>query len=200
MNEETQIFFRKIIMSNEEILKLRLLLYGLKLRAINAQILSANSGSFAVSYGVVATEIIHFNKKLQETNDKLSEKIAAVLKAASRIQRISHLNDLISLSLEKSQARNNDIQHYLPVRRRSEQRILDLEVLESEIKKVFTEIHILVRNSIKLCLEGRSVSLQTRIESASITENQKLFLAVAESFDSALNIIESSYRYLVKVW
>ncbi|WP_246047339.1 hypothetical protein [Leptospira ognonensis] len=187
-------------MSNEEILKLRILLYGLKLRALNAQILSANSGSFAVSYGVVATEIIHFNQKLQETNDKLSEKIAIVLKATSRIQRISHINGLISLSLEKSKARNNDIQHYQPIRRRSEQRITDLHELESEIKKIFSEIRILIRNSIKLCLEGRSVSLQTRIESATITENQKLFLAVAESFDSALNIIESSYRYLVKVW
>lgn len=138
MNEETQVFFRKIIMSNEEILKLRILLYGLKLRALNAQILSANSGSFAVSYGVVATEIIHFNQKLQETNDKLSEKIAIVLKATSRIQRISHINGLISLSLEKSKARNNDIQHYQPIRRRSEQRITDLHELESEIKKIFS--------------------------------------------------------------
>jgi len=200
MPDETQNFFRKIISTNEEILKLRTLLYGLKIRALNAQILSANSGTFAVSYGVVATEIIRFNDKIQNTNEILSENISKVLKMASQIQKVSRINQLISLSLDKSKSRNLDPSQYAQIKKSASQKSRELEELDLDLKQKFSEIRVIVRNSIKLCLEGRTVSLQTRIESATIVENQKLFLAVAESFDTALNIIESSYRYLVKIW
>ncbi len=200
MYEANQNFFSKIILSNEEILKLRTLLYGLKIRALNAQILSANSGSFAVSYGVVATEIIRFNDKLQETNDRLSEKISSVLKLASRLQKITQTNFLLFNSIEKTRIRKANSEFISGIQKRYEERKIEMEKIDTDVRQNFSDIRNIVKNSIKLCLEGRTVSLQTKIESATIVENQKLFLAVAESFDSALNVIEASYRYMIKIW
>jgi hypothetical protein len=200
MAEANTNFFRMIIMTDEDILKLRTLLYGLKIRALNAQILSANSGSFAVSYGVVATEIIRFNEKIQGVNESLALSTAIVLKMASQMQKKTKSHQLVGLSIERSNQRLPDPATISTFKKRYQEQGSELEALESNMRKKFSDIHTLVRSSIKICLEGRTVSLQTRIESASIIENQKLFLAVAESFDSALNIIESSYRYLARLW
>lgn len=200
MAEANLDFFRMIIRTDEEILKLRTLLYGLKIRALNAQILSANSGSFAVSYGVVATEIIRFNEKIQNVNESLAQSTTIVLKMASQLQKKTKSHQLVGLSIEKSSQRLSDTATISTFKKRYQEQGFELKDLESKIRKEFSDIHTLVRNSIKICLEGRTVSLQTRIESASILENQKLFLAVAESFDTALNIIESSYRYLARLW
>ncbi len=200
MADETQHFFQKIIVTNEEILKLRNLLYGLKLRALNAQILSANSGSFAVSYGVVAVEIIRFNEKIQRVNESLANSIGIILGMACELQKISKRNQLILLSIQKAVERKSNPSNYSQFKSNANFNTSEMDMLESQLQKEFSELHLQVKNSIKLCLEGRTVSLQTRIESATIIENQKLFLAVAESFDTALNIIESSYRYLIKLW
>lgn len=199
-NEETKDFFRKIIFTNEEILKLRILLYSLKIRALNAQILSANSGSFAASYGVVSAEIIHFNHKIQEVNERLTKAITIVIKMASEMQKVNKVYHLLHEAVETCQTRKVNPSHYKNIESSLRFRSEEKEMLDSQLKKEFNAIHNLVKSSTKLCLEGRTVSLQTRIESATIVENQKLFLAVAESFDGALNIIEASYRYLAKLW
>lgn len=199
-DEETKDFFRKIIFTNEEILKLRMLLYSLKIRALNAQILSANSGAFAASYGVVSAEIIHFNHKIQEVNERLTKAITIVIKMASEMQKIAKVYHLMHAAVETCKTRKVNPMHFKNIESSLRYRFEEKEMLDSQLKKEFNAIHNLVKSSTKLCLEGRTVSLQTRIESASIVENQKLFLAVAESFDGALNIIESSYRYLAKLW
>ncbi|PJZ84889.1 hypothetical protein [Leptospira harrisiae] len=199
-DEDTKEFFQKIIFTNEEILKLRILLYSLKIRALNAQILSANSGAFAASYGVVAAEIIHFNNKIQEVNEKLTKAITVVIRMASEMQKISKVNRLLQVSVETCQTRGVNLNHYKNIQFSLNDRNAEKDMLDLQLRKEFDDIRHIVRNSTKLCLEGRTVSLQTRIESATIIENQKLFLAVAESFDGALNIIESSYRYLSKLW
>ncbi|EKJ87069.1 hypothetical protein [Leptospira meyeri] len=199
-DDETKEFFQKIIFTNEEILKLRILLYGLKIRALNAQILSANSGAFAASYGVVAAEIIHFNNKIQEVNEKLTKAITVVIRMASEMQKISKVNRLLQVSVETCKTRGVNHEHYKNIQFSLNNRDMEKDMLDLQLRKEFDDIRHIVRSSTKLCLEGRTVSLQTRIESATIVENQKLFLAVAESFDGALNIIESSYRYLAKLW
>ncbi|TGK80172.1 hypothetical protein EHQ31_16195 [Leptospira montravelensis] len=199
-DEETKDFFRKIIFTNEEILKLRMLLYSLKIRALNAQILSANSGAFAASYGVVSAEIIHFNHKIQEVNERLTKAITIVIKMASEMQKIAKVYHLMHAAVETCKTRKVNPMHFKNIESSLRYRFEEKEMLDSQLKKEFNAIHNLVKSSTKLCMEGRTVSLQTRIESASIVENQKLFLAVAESFDGALNIIESSYRYLAKLW
>ncbi|MBM9549223.1 hypothetical protein JWG40_19530 [Leptospira sp. 201903074] len=199
-DDETKDFFRKIIFTNEEILKLRNLLYSLKIRALNAQILSANSGAFAVSYGVVSAEIIHFNHKIQEVNERLTNAINVVIKMASEMQKISKVYHLMQLTVETCNRRKVDPSHFKNIESSLRYRNEEKEMLDSQLRKEFNAIQNIVKSSTKLCLEGRTVSLQTRIESATIVENQKLFLAVAESFDGALNIIESSYRYLAKLW
>ncbi|PJZ81034.1 hypothetical protein [Leptospira meyeri] len=199
-DDDTKEFFQKIIFTNEEILKLRILLYGLKIRALNAQILSANSGAFAASYGVVAAEIIHFNNKIQEVNEKLTKAITVVIRMASEMQKISKVNRLLQVSVETCKTRGVNHEHYKNIQFSLNNRDMEKDMLDLQLRKEFDDIRHIVRSSTKLCLEGRTVSLQTRIESATIIENQKLFLAVAESFDGALNIIESSYRYLAKLW
>lgn len=199
-DEETKEFFQKIIFTNEEILKLRILLYSLKIRALNAQILSANSGAFAASYGVVAAEIIHFNNKIQEVNEKLTKAITVVIRMASEMQKISKVNRLLNVSVETCRSRGVNLDHFKNIEHSLNNRNEEKEMLDLQLRKEFDDIRHIVRSSTKLCLEGRTVSLQTRIESATIVENQKLFLAVAESFDGALNIIETSYRYLSKLW
>ncbi|TGL50905.1 hypothetical protein EHQ55_04905 [Leptospira meyeri] len=199
-DDETKEFFQKIIFTNEEILKLRILLYGLKIRALNAQILSANSGAFAASYGVVAAEIIHFNNKIQEVNEKLTKAITVVIRMASEMQKISKVNRLLQVSVETCKTKGVNHEHYKNIQFSLNNRDMEKDMLDLQLRKEFDDIRHIVRSSTKLCLEGRTVSLQTRIESATIVENQKLFLAVAESFDGALNIIESSYRYLAKLW
>lgn len=199
-DEETKEFFQKIIFTNEEILKLRILLYSLKIRALNAQILSANSGAFAASYGVVAAEIIHFNNKIQDVNEKLTKAITVVIRMASEMQKISKVNRLLHVSVETCKSRAVNLDHYKNIEHSLNNRNEEKEMLDLQLRKEFDDIRHIVRSSTKLCLEGRTVSLQTRIESATIVENQKLFLAVAESFDGALNIIETSYRYLSKLW
>ncbi|TGM24357.1 hypothetical protein [Leptospira meyeri] len=199
-DDKTKEFFQKIIFTNEEILKLRILLYGLKIRALNAQILSANSGAFAASYGVVAAEIIHFNNKIQEVNEKLTKAITVVIRMASEMQKISKVNRLLQVSVETCKTRGVNHEHYKNIQFSLNNRDMEKDMLDLQLRKEFDDIRHIVRSSTKLCLEGRTVSLQTRIESATIVENQKLFLAVAESFDGALNIIESSYRYLAKLW
>ncbi|TGK85839.1 hypothetical protein EHQ23_14570 [Leptospira bourretii] len=199
-DEETKEFFQKIIFTNEEILKLRILLYSLKIRALNAQILSANSGAFAASYGVVAAEIIHFNNKIQDVNEKLTKAITVVIRMASEMQKISKVNRLLHVSVETCKSRGVNLDHYKNIEYSLNNRNEEKEMLDLQLRKEFDDIRHIVRSSTKLCLEGRTVSLQTRIESATIVENQKLFLAVAESFDGALNIIETSYRYLSKLW
>ncbi|MCW7488814.1 hypothetical protein [Leptospira meyeri] len=199
-DDETKEFFQKIIFTNEEILKLRILLYGLKIRALNAQILSANSGAFAASYGVVAAEIIHFNNKIQDVNEKLTKAITVVIRMASEMQKISKVNRLLQVSVETCKTRGVNHEHYKNIQFSLKNRDMEKDMLDLQLRKEFDDIRHIVRSSTKLCLEGRTVSLQTRIESATIVENQKLFLAVAESFDGALNIIESSYRYLAKLW
>lgn len=199
-DEDTKDFFRKIIFTNEEILKLKILLYSLKIRALNAQILSANSGAFAASYGVVSTEIIHFNHKIQEVNEKLTRAINIVIKMASEMQKIAKVYHLLQVAVETCNQRKVDPSHYKNIESSLRYRNEEKEMLDLQLRKEFNAIHNIVKSSTKLCLEGRTVSLQTRIESATIVENQKLFLAVSESFDGALNIIESSYRYLAKLW
>ncbi|TGM64437.1 hypothetical protein EHQ94_17755 [Leptospira meyeri] len=199
-DDKTKEFFQKIIFTNEEILKLRILLYGLKIRALNAQILSANSGAFAASYGVVAAEIIHFNNKIQDVNEKLTKAITVVIRMASEMQKISKVNRLLQVSVETCKTRGVNHEHYKNIQFSLKNRDMEKDMLDLQLRKEFDDIRHIVRSSTKLCLEGRTVSLQTRIESATIVENQKLFLAVAESFDGALNIIESSYRYLAKLW
>ncbi|TGL12273.1 hypothetical protein [Leptospira meyeri] len=199
-DDKTKEFFQKIIFTNEEILKLRILLYGLKIRALNAQILSANSGAFAASYGVVAAEIIHFNNKIQDVNEKLTKAITVVIRMASEMQKISKVNRLLQVSVETCKTRGVNHEHYKNIQFSLNNRDMEKDMLDLQLRKEFDDIRHIVRSSTKLCLEGRTVSLQTRIESATIVENQKLFLAVAESFDGALNIIESSYRYLAKLW
>jgi len=184
--------FSKIISINEQVKNLTLMSASIRLQALNALILSLKSGNEAAAFEVVAKEVIHFSKKV----DILCGSNLILVKELVR----NSSNQILFLKKNKVWQRTQRINNHKMLGDFIKNKIEILNKKEkSEIEQsnlILKELFIDLKQSEKIFLEGKMISIQTKIEGAHMSHLSSLFEDIAVKFE---NVIEKMQDYVIKI-
>lgn len=190
--------FNRIVLINEAIKKISMLSYKVKLRALNTLIIARKSNEGVTGFAVISSELIIFSNQLQSMTDKLSQLMRQILNKSAKKAKIIRMMKILAMTIMEFQI-SNDENSLLVITDIIERENNILKMDQIEIAGSMKDLFLRIKETIKLCIRGRTISVFGKIESAYAVKDKELYLLLSENvenyLDEAENILKKILTY-----
>ena len=172
-----------ILHLNEAIKQIGDLSYDIRIRSLNALILSIQMGKAAAGFGIVTGELINFSSEIERKNQTLESLNSDVVRQTSALIQIARRHSLLQSAVAKippgSAGASRDWSPTLQKCRQEE------ELRQSNIQTMIKRLIRLVAEAREVCRMARVTLMSGKIESAYLKE-------LSENFTHTISRIEES--------
>ena len=185
-NENRKGDFLQIISVNEKIKTLEDYSYLVRIKALNAYIMAAQKGSSARGYNVVAHEIIRFSQKLEIACHTLIGLCKEMVHKSSIIAKKDRELKTIQKTIRCSQNRENNTkseEHLSEIYHRLQ---MDSQHFAAENLSLKNESGQTTQKILRLCLDGKMMAFQSKVETAYIKGSTQAFWDVSNNFEDSM--------------
>lgn len=193
--------FERIMRINSALKEISNLSYKVKMRALNTLIIARKSSEGVAGFAVISMELITFSIQLQGVTDFLDTLIHRIFAKSTQKAKIIRKLSIIDKTLfiqEKMRVKNErEISLLNSIRERE---ILEKIESNSDIERLLKDLYLKIREAIRLCNRGRTISVFGKIESAYATDDKDIYLQLSENVEDYLDEAEKTLKRIQQTW
>ena len=197
--------FLKILELNEQIKTIDRYAYAIRLRAINALILSARIGEKAAAFGVVTADLIQFSENCRIRVEELNRLTLDIVQFTTGLVKTANTERLINKSVKslrfllKGDRENETLGIGTAFLEQSQE--IFVQGQKEQIRPIIERVEAMmpvVTTSIKLCMSARVALLRGQIEVAHMRE--QIFGLVLLEIEDAIEVMEKILKKITSEW
>ena len=193
--------FERIMRINSALKQISILSYKVKMRALNTLIIARKSSDGVSGFAVISMELITFSIQLQGVTDYLDSLIHKIFSKSTQkakiIRRIRIIDRTIRIQEQMEKKSERDM---LLLGRIKERETLENTENNRDIESLLKELYLKIKEAIRLCNRGRTISVFGKIESAYARDDKEIYLLLSENVEDYLDEAEKTLKRIQQTW
>lgn len=194
-NITLQFNYPKIVDINESIKTITELSFKIRLRALNSLVSVSKNNESISGFRAISFELIEFSNSMERKASHLRGIIHNILVLYTNQKKIIK-NIKIIERLGNSHGSGNEFRKSSIVKIISDRNTEHYDSLNKEIQENINNLFKSTREFIKICLQGNSIAILAKIESAYMKENKGIYIKLAEDVESFLRDTTNSLKHI----
>ena len=193
--------FERIMRINAALKQISTLSYKVKMRALNTLIIAHKSNDGVSGFAVISMELITFSIQLQVVTDYLDSLIHKIFSKSTQKAKIIRKLRIVERTIRiQEKMKDKSERDLLLLGRIQEKEKLENTENNSDIELLLKELYHKIREAIRLCNRGRTISVFGKIESAYARDDKDIYLLLSENVENYLDEAEKTLKRIQQTW